>query len=115
MRWPRLTIRRLMAAMALIGIIIGGVQFFRLRRHYLDRADDHARMAAYFVSSPESILYWEARWSAQFEGKRPPYPWSSGPPYVAAIVAHHTSMKAKYEYAARYPWLTVEPDPSEPE
>jgi hypothetical protein len=27
----------------------------------------------------------------------------------------HESMARKYEHAARYPWLPVEPDPPEPE
>jgi hypothetical protein len=28
---------------------------------------------------------------------------------------HHTAMAHKYEHAARYPWLPVEPDPPEPD
>jgi hypothetical protein len=28
---------------------------------------------------------------------------------------HHASLARKYERAARYPWLPVEPDPPEPE
>jgi hypothetical protein len=30
------------------------------------------------------------------------------------ITAHHAAMACKYEHAARYPWLPVERDPSEP-
>jgi hypothetical protein len=33
----------------------------------------------------------------------------------ARISAHYTRLKLKYERAARYPWLPVEPDPPEPE
>ena len=28
---------------------------------------------------------------------------------------YHAAMKAKYERLARYPWLSVEPEPPEPE
>ena len=28
---------------------------------------------------------------------------------------HHAAMAHKYEHAARYPWLPVEPDPPEPD
>jgi hypothetical protein len=30
------------------------------------------------------------------------------------IVDHYVALAAKYEHAARYPWLGVEPDPPEP-
>ena len=32
-----------------------------------------------------------------------------------ARAAHHAALRSKYERAARYPWLPVEPDPPEPE
>jgi hypothetical protein len=31
------------------------------------------------------------------------------------ITAHHAAMARKYEHAARYPWLSVEPDPRLPD
>jgi hypothetical protein len=31
------------------------------------------------------------------------------------LADHHAALKRKYERAARYPWLTIEPDPPEPE
>jgi hypothetical protein len=37
--------------------------------------------------------------------------------YVAKLArkaAHYSSLKRKYEHAARYPWLSVAPDPPEP-
>jgi hypothetical protein len=30
-------------------------------------------------------------------------------------VSYHAALRKKYEWAARYPWLPVEPDPPEPE
>lgn len=34
---------------------------------------------------------------------------------AAARDAYHLRLKQKYDCAARYPWLPVEPDPPEPE
>ena len=34
---------------------------------------------------------------------------------ATARVPYHTRMKRKWERAARYPWLPVEPDPAPPE
>ena len=51
------------------------------------------------------------RWTSQREGMPAEYPWPAGPPFVPAIVAHYKSLQAKYEHAARYPWLPVAPDP----
>jgi hypothetical protein len=31
------------------------------------------------------------------------------------LAAYHAELRRKYEYAARYPWLSVEPDPPKPE
>ncbi len=31
------------------------------------------------------------------------------------LAAHYAGLKRKYERAARYPWLSVTPDPPEPE
>lgn len=33
---------------------------------------------------------------------------------IRDLLAYHTSLRQKYERAARYPWLPVEPDPPEP-
>jgi hypothetical protein len=35
--------------------------------------------------------------------------------YYANRIAYHAALKAKYERAARYPWLPIAPDPPEPE
>jgi hypothetical protein len=116
MRLPRVrfTVRRMMVAVAVVAIISGSVQLWRLRRLYQDRASGYASMALRYVSTPEEAAYWEARWTRQREGRPAEYPWPAGPPFVPAIVAHYRSLQAKYEHAARYPWLTVVPDTPEP-
>jgi hypothetical protein len=32
-----------------------------------------------------------------------------------ALVRYHSALTAKYQHAARYPWLPVAPDPPEPQ
>jgi hypothetical protein len=34
--------------------------------------------------------------------------------YMDRVAKYHYDLARKYEYAARYPWLSVEPDPPEP-
>ncbi len=34
---------------------------------------------------------------------------------VKSLMGYHRALNGKYDRAARYPWLRVEPDPPEPE
>jgi hypothetical protein len=83
---PRLTIRRLMVAVAIAGVLIAGwVEVGRRCVRSLAIADHHSWGA-------DSAIGFISR------GK----------------IAWHGEMQAKYERAARYPWLPVSPDPPEP-
>ena len=82
-----MTIRRLMVAVAIAGLIAGiGIEGERRRVRFLAIAENHSWMAcaAIALDRPE-IMTW------------------------------HDSMQRKYEHAARYPWLPVALDPPEPE
>jgi hypothetical protein len=114
MKLPRFTTRHLLALVALAALGLGVVRLWWLRRHYPELAAAYRSMTADLTARPQAAMYWEDRWAAQFEGRRAPAPWSGGPPYVPAFVAHHKAMEARYERAARYPWLSVEPEPPEP-
>jgi hypothetical protein len=35
--------------------------------------------------------------------------------HTKKLADHHATLRRKYERAARYPWLNIEPDPPEPE
>jgi hypothetical protein len=87
MKRPRFTVRRLMVAVAVAGLLIAGwIEGERRRVRFLAIADDHSWGAdsAIGVISREKMAW-------------------------------HETMEGKYERAARYPWLPVPPDPPEPE
>jgi hypothetical protein len=100
-----------MVTVAIVALLLGGARFWALRQLYLDKAHGHAAYRAQLLRSPEDIQYWENRWTAQREGLPARYPWPGGPPFVPAIARYYDDMRIKYERAARYPWLSVEPDP----
>jgi hypothetical protein len=108
----RFTMRRLMVAVAILGFALGVAELWRRSRLYTERASDHAGRRSNILQSPGSIAYWESRWQAQREGRSGAYPWPDGPPFVPAIADYHDQMWAKWERAARLPWLPVEPDPA---
>jgi hypothetical protein len=89
MRLPRmrLTVRVMMAAVAIAGLSLG-IGSAMQRRVALFR--QKAAQEAFLLGS-----------------QRRPLP--------ERKVPHHEALRRKYERAAGYPWLPVEPDPPEPE
>ncbi len=114
MKFPRVrfTVRRMMVIVAVSAALMGaGVGYVRLSRKAAGlraRAGEHAAM--------EQTL----RWMIATSGADAPVDISPGPGirskrFTARAVADHVAaLKAKYERAARFPWLHVEPDPPEP-
>jgi hypothetical protein len=92
MRLPRVrfTVRRMMVAVAVLSLLIGwGIESGRREGRFRTAARVH--------------------WLASF-GRAP-----DGPGQVTeAGLRWHDRMAEKYDRAARYPWLPVEPDPPEP-
>ncbi len=113
MKLPRIqfTVRRVMVVVALAALAFGINRYWAARQHYLEKAAMHAGFRAYVLMSPDSIRYWENRWTDQRLGKPARYPWPAKPPFVPAMLEYHDEMRLKYEQAARYPWLAVAPDP----
>jgi hypothetical protein len=123
--WRRLTVRGLMAAVGVVALLIGGsLEFARLKtlgREYTGRAINARRS---MEPARRSLGWSHERWLAEcrrfdqieqasggwYEFGRPPSPERAKP-----LVAYWEPVVAKYERAARYPWLSVEPDPSRPE
>lgn len=104
MRLPRFRVRTLMAAVAVVGMLLGGsneiVRTLKWRR--LDcqlRAIDQSVAESYYRGT---------LWSCRGPSVPPPVP-------DARKAAFHATLRRKYEWAARYPWLPVAPDPSAPE
>ncbi len=97
MRLPRMTTRRWMVVVALVGLLMGGaIGGIRLKQRH-----------DYFLS-------W-ARYHSAFEGYRRNVAQHDHDPVLARMIDHNAMMARKYREAARYPWLPVEPDPPEPE
>ncbi len=84
MPWrPRFTVRRLMVAVAIMGLICGvSTHLYRRSAHFHRLAVRHHSIG--YTSSSTSKI------------------------------EHHLALSEKYERASRYPWLSVEPDPPEP-
>jgi hypothetical protein len=100
-----------MVIVAAVALAFGIFHLWKLRQLYLEKAANHAGFRAYVLNSADSIQHWEYRWTNERMGHPAKYPWPARPPFVPAMVKYHDDMRLKYERAARYPWLSVEPDP----
>ena len=91
---PRFTVRRLMVVVAIVGIGLG-VMIERRNRFRKIAARHHAEFQRLISLEPGAHY---------------------GPADLKMLVHEwHYSMSAKYEDAARYPWLPVRPDRPEPD
>ena len=111
MRVPRVrfTVRTLMVLVAVVAIILGGMI---LRQ----RAASYRQRAAQFGWVATGLRQSAASGNAAFLH---PTPTGPGTPMTQAMslrwAEYYAGLRAKYEHAALYPWLPVEPDPPEPE
>jgi hypothetical protein len=128
---PRLTIRRLMVAVAVVAVAFGYRNAVRRRETFEFMAMFHRQE----MEACRGYLDGVTVLSTGGDGKttyRRMVP--TGPdPFIAEVrsrgfgvelferaslnrrEAYHAALTAKYERAARYPWLPVAPDPPEPE
>jgi hypothetical protein len=94
---PRFTIRRLMIMIVLVSLILAGLGLMRRREILLDRSAEHFGPAA----MEGSLVMTE-----------------DGPAYTNLSTEKgqwHEAMRRKYLYYGHRPWLSVPPDPPEPE
>jgi hypothetical protein len=115
MRFPRLrfSVRLLMAIVAVVAATLSGfVEYRRLTRmaaEYRAKAEDHAGV--------EKTL----RTIIEQTGPNSPVDISPGPGLrsrrftAKAVADFEAALSRNYERAARYPWLSMEPDPLMPE
>lgn len=121
----QVSIRWMMAAVAVAALVIGGsLEYARLGslgREYVGRAIN-ARRALNYAS--RSAGWTEETWRAEVrridEMERASDGWfkigrPTHPARARRQVAYWGPIVAKYERAARFPWLAVEPDPPRPE
>src|SRR6185437_4580088 len=97
MRLPRMTTRRMMIAVAVVGVLFAvTIEGARLVRRW-----DYCRSMA---------SYHDAR-DGTYQGSWVPDP---AIPLDPVNFAYHTRMRRKWEHAAWRPWLPMPPDPSPP-
>jgi hypothetical protein len=110
-----MTTRRWMIAVAVVALLIGaGIQIDRRSKRFAGLAASHANAAMKYFST---LMI--------FGGDPPPlqeieqYPPAAQGPVrhlyrAKTLMVYHRALKAKYDRAAGYPWLPVEPDPPAP-
>ncbi len=109
---PRFPVRRLMIVVAIAGLLLGGFVEFQILRRRSDRyrqiAREHAEMGKMLRSlagQPGMNLLYCA-----------PAPGTRSVAFsIREVIDHQDRLRRKYERAARYPWLALEPDPTLPE
>ena len=104
MKRPRLSLRLAMLLVAVVALTLGiGTECMRRRSRFLTLASFHAAEACDGRIVPLAIraTMSETELTACDERR-------------LAWEEYHAGLAAKYERAARYPWLPVEPDPPEP-
>jgi hypothetical protein len=116
MRFPRMTTRRWMLAVAVVALLMGGVvvavRATRRSREYRQIAVWHAAMRDLCLG--EAYEYQYAYDHRAAGDHRAETDWPRYEAHERALARHHDGLAAKYDRAARYPWLPVEPDPPEP-
>jgi hypothetical protein len=111
MKPPRFSLRWLMVAVAVAALLLGGVVLWRKRILHLERANVEAASemqsralikvygSAVTTSAAPSVAEGYRHWVEVFREE----------------ADYHGMLRRKYERAARYPWLSVAPDPPRPE
>jgi hypothetical protein len=130
MRLPRMrfTVRRMMIVVAFVGVLLAaGLEARWLHRKYREYVT-RASIDSYGERLYREWAAWDIKREADLRSKVEKY-WQGGLDDWALHMAdyhgqkaakftlwadYHARMKAKYEAAARRPWLDVEPDPPEP-
>jgi hypothetical protein len=135
LRWPRITTRRLMALVALVALAFGAELTRRRGEAYAEKAALHAKKERQcrdlvdfqddYVARLKRLADWEEAERAKADYQRNPE-WTpeslrktatmyvEEAKYTREHVDFYEKLKAKYQHAARYPWLPVQPDPPMP-
>jgi hypothetical protein len=117
MRTPRkrVNVRTLMVAVAVIAILFGGAvelpRLWNLRQQYLGYAEKYAYWETRLggaVNIRQEITYYS------LSQPRGPEPSADRLAKMKKQASYFAQLRAKYEHAARCPWIHVEPDPAPP-
>jgi hypothetical protein len=125
MRFPRMTMRRWMIAVAVAGLCLGAAVCGRRLKHqrdiYLERASMHARLESWFRSLEKAFRPAFGRDGASRKaisgiivrsGLAPALIAVGEHTYLASALArYHAELKKKYLHFAARPWITMPPEP----
>lgn len=137
LRWPRITTRRLMVLVAVAALALGAEMTRRRGEAFAEKAAEHAKAERAHRALADSQDYAAARSRRESEqeaaerakvspnDERHPEGADGALMQRAAMLAEeakytrehaafHEKLINKYQHAARYPWLPVEPDPPKP-
>ena len=104
----RFTVRRMMVAVAIVGVIVGGwIEIAKGRRR---ARFDELSQEYYLRMLNCSVITYSGPGGAHFEELVKAKEARNAKP-----LAYYAEMFRKYRSAARYPWLPVAPDPAEPQ
>ena len=94
----RFTVQRIMLAVAIVAVLLGGLRLWWLSADYRALAEVHHQKAEEVVRGTYAGPggFYHVEWPSPNK-------------------EYHLRLKAKYERAASRPWLPVEPDPPEPQ
>jgi hypothetical protein len=114
-----------MIAVAMVGVLLTAARLIYCWRHYEALAAMHASNEAAYAGQAQGYERkqdWCARQATIQSAAVRSSTWerlatSSGAIAhdLRRLASHESRLKLKYEHAARYPWLPVTPDLSEPE
>ena len=135
MRLPRMTTRRWIVVVVIVGLLMVGVRLKQRRSLLLSRAQFHEQKAAFYPKLESRERKICAEYPRLIAGLERLQDYRDREPVRSRLedlkvrldesrrnlarwtnrIAYYAGMAHKYQHAARYPWLPVEPDPPEPE
>jgi hypothetical protein len=119
MRFPRLTIRRLMLAVAGLAVLFGFaawmIRMTERSNRFTRLANRHAQEFHRHRGNVESYPVLAAPLEKAGMSEADIVDFLGGIERDVRLRDYHATLKAKYERLAFYPWLSAEADPPEPE
>jgi hypothetical protein len=106
---PRLTVRRLMIAVAVIALVTGVIAMLIQSERRRQRAVYHAKME---TETQHLMNFYRGDLVLRRGENRDDFPAMLG--RFTRRNLYHSEMRRKWEASAARPWLPVEPDPPEP-
>ena len=100
MRLSRFTVRWLMAAVAVAGIVLGSIPMGLRSLKYSRKGEELGRTESWYDGPAVD--------AQPIADSQTPQEWAKT---CRKIAAWSRAQRLKYEHAARYTWLSVDPDP----